>query len=207
MTRYFAVYSVMAVVVSMAATAFSQDFGQGARRDLLRRIETNDLPQGKASVGGGERLMASGGRSPWHTAGGPKFLYVLEGEMTVEGLGGKVFMTCGPAPKLCFNPHKELFYFRNAGSSPLKFLVIGMDPVSKPTNHELVGQVTGISGNRITVAVGDLRSSDLATPRKEVTVTTGEVGTVAVGDDVVTIRHNEKDHTADRLVKLAQRWR
>ena len=205
--KKFAVCSVAAAVASMSATAFSQDFGQGERRDLLRRIETSDLPQGKASVGGGERLMALGGRSPWHTAGGPKFLSVLKGTMTVEGLGGKVLIACGPAPKLCFNPHKELFYFRNAGPSPLKFLVIGMDPVSKLTNHELVGQVTGISGNRITVAVGDLRSSDLATPRKEVTVTAGEVGTVAVGDDVVTIRHNEKDHTAERLVKLAQRWR
>ena len=62
MTRYFAVYSVMVVVVSMAATAFSQDFGQGARRDLLRRIETNDLPQGKP------RLAVE--NASWRQAGG-----------------------------------------------------------------------------------------------------------------------------------------
>ena len=207
MKRKFVVSLIVMATGSMSGTAFAQDFGQGERRDLLRRSDPIELPQGKVVIGGGERLTPPGGRSPWHTAGGPKFLYVLEGTMTVEGPGGKVLMTCGPAPKLCFNPHKELFYFRNAGQGPMKWLVIGIDPATRPTNHELVGQVTGVTGNRITVAVGDLRSSDLATPRKEVTVTVSELGTVAVGDDVVTMRHNEKDHTAERLVKLAQRWR
>jgi len=34
-----------------------------------------------------------------------------------------------------------------------------------------------------------------------------DLGSIAVGDNVVTIRHNEKDHTAQRIVKLSQRWR
>jgi len=173
---------------------------------LLKRIETTDLPQGKALIGGGERLIAPGGRSPWHTAGGPKLLYVVEGVMAVEGLAGQTLMTCGPAPKLCFSPHKDLFFFRNTGSGPLKFVVIGIDPVQKPTNHETVGQVTAISGNRVTLVVGDPRTSELAVPRREVTIAVSLSGSIAVGDDVVTIRHNETDHTAEGLVKLSKRW-
>lgn len=199
--------SILALTAA-APFALAQEFGQGGRRDLLN-TETNDLPQGKAILTGGERIIPPGGRSPWHTGGGPKLLYLLDGTMTVEGLGGQTLMTCGPAPKLCFSPHKplDLFFFRNAGQGPLKFVVVGMDPVKTPTNHETVGQVTAISGGRVTLAVGDLRSSDLAVPRREVTITVSAPGSVAVGDDVVTIRHNEKDHTAERLIKLAQRWR
>jgi len=184
----------------------AEEFGQGERRALLKRTETTDLPQGPATVGGGERLIAPHGRSPWHTAGGPKILYVLEGSMSVEGLGGQTLMTCGPAPKLCFNPHKDLFYFRNTGSGPVKFVVIALDSLQRPTNHEIVGQITGISGSRVTLAVGDLRTSDVASPRREVTITVGTPGAVAIGDDVVTIRHNEGDHTAEGLVKLRSRW-
>jgi hypothetical protein len=197
---------VAGVLVTVVPTVAAQEFGQGERRDLLKRLETTDLPQGKASIGGGERLMPPGGRSPWHTAGGPKLLYVLEGAMVVEGMGGQTLMSCGPAPKLCFNPHKDLFFFRNTGPGPLKFVVIGIDPVQKLTNHETVGQVTGISGNRVTLAVGDLRSSDLAVPKREVTITVNSSGSISVGDNVVTIRYNEKDHTAESLVKLAKRW-
>jgi len=200
------VVAVAGVLVTVVPTVAAQEFGQGERRNLLKRIETTDLPQGKASIGGGERLMPPGGRSPWHTAGGPKLLYVLEGAMAVEGMGGQTLMTCGPAPKLCFNPHKDLFFFRNTGPGPLKFLVIGIDPVQKLTNHETVGQVTGISGNRVTLAVGDLRSSDLAVPKREVTITVNSLGSISVGDNVVTIRYNEKDHTAESLVKFAKRW-
>jgi len=183
----------------------AQEFGQGGRRDLLNTV-TSELPQGKALLSGGERTTPPGGRSPWHTAGGPKLLYVLDGTMTVEGISGPL-MTCGPAPKLCLSPHKELFFFRNAGPGPLKFVVIGMDPVEKLTNHEHVGQVTEISGKRVTLAVGDHRTSELAVPRQEITITVSDLGPIAVGDNVVTIRHNEKDHSAQTFVKLSQRWR
>jgi hypothetical protein len=188
------------------SASVAQDFGQGGRRDLLDTV-TSELPQGKALLSGGERMTPPGGRSPWHTAGGPKLLYVLDGTMTVEGISGQTLMTCGPAPKLCLSPHKELFFFRNAGQGPLKFVVIGVDPVEKLTNHEHVGQVTAISGKRVTLAAGDLRTSELAVPRQEITITVSDLGAIAVGDNVVTIRHNEKDHTAQRIVKLSQRWR
>ncbi len=184
----------------------AQEFGQGGRRDLLNTV-TGELPQGKALLSGGERVTPPGGRSPWHTAGGPKLLYVLDGTMTVEGISGQTLMTCGPAPKLCLSPHKELFFFRNAGQGPLKFVVIGIDPVERLTNHEHVGQVTEISGKRVTLAVGDLRTSELAVPRQEITITVSDLGSITVGDNVVTIRHNETDHTAQRIVKLSQRWR
>ena len=205
MKRGFLAFITIVTLVAAVRTAVAQEFGQGERRDLLK-IETNDLPQGKAVIAGGERLMPPGGRSPWHTADGPKFLYVLEGSMTVEGVGGRTLMTCGVAPKLCFSPHKDLFFFRNSGPGPLKFVVIGIDPADRPTNHEVVGQVTGISGNRVTLVAGDLRTSDLAVPRRELTITVKSSGSIAVGDDVVTIRHKEKDHTAEGLAKLVRRW-
>lgn len=188
------------------STSAAQEFGQGPRRDLLNSV-TSELPQGKALLSGGERVNPPGGRSPWHTAGGPKLLYVLDGTMTVEGLSGQTLMTCGPAPKLCFSPHKDLFFFRNAGQGPLRFVVIGIDPAEKLTNHEHVGHVTEMSGKRVTLAVGDLRTSELAVPRQEITITVAELASIAVGDNVVTIRHNEKDHTAQSLAKLSQRWR
>ena len=188
------------------STGATQEFGQGPRRDLLNTA-TTELPQGKVLLSGGERTTPPGGRSPWHTAGGPKLLYVLDGIMTVEGVSEQTLMTCGPAPKLCLSPHKELFFFRNAGPGPLRFVVIGIDPVEKLTNHEHVGQVTEISGKRVTFAVGDLRTSELAVPRQAITITVTELAAIAVGDNVVTIRHNEKDNTAQTLVKLSQRWR
>jgi hypothetical protein len=197
---------VAGVLITLGPAGAAQEFGQGERRSLLKRLETTDLPQGKATVGGGERLIPANGRSPWHTAGGPKILYVLEGAMAVEGVGGQLILHCGPAPKLCFNPHKDLFFFRNTGPGALKFVVIAIDPVQTPTVHETVGNVVAISGNRVTLAVGDLRTADLAVPRREVTITVGTLGPIAVGDDVVTIRHNEQAHTAEALVKLAKRW-
>lgn len=186
---------IIVALVTGAAMAGAQEFGQGERRDLLK-METTDLPQGKAVIVGGERLIPPGRRSPWHTAGGPKLLYVLEGTMAVEGLTGQTLLTCGPAPKLCFSPHKSHFFFRNAGQGPLKFLVIGIDDVKRPTTHEVVGQITGISGERVTLALGD------AAPRREVTLTISAPSPIAVGDHVITVRHNEKDHTAESLVKL-----
>ena len=188
-----------------ASVAIGQDFGKGARRDLLNSV-TSELPQGKALLNGGERATPPGGRSPWHTATGPKLLYVVEGAMAVEGASGQIFLTCGPAPKLCLSSHKGLFFFHNVGTGPLKFVVIGIDPVEMPTNHEDVGQVTAISGKQVTLALGDLRTSELAIPRKEITITVTEPGAIAVGDDVVTIGHNEKDRTARNLIKLSRRW-
>src|SRR3990170_6642449 len=188
------------------SASVAQDFGQGGGGDLFNPVPSY-LPPGKPLLSAGERTTPPGGRSPWHTAGGPKLLYLLDGTMTVEGISGQTLMICGPAPKLCLSPHKELFFFRNAGPGPLKFVVIGMDPVERLTNHEHVGQVTEVSGKRVTLAVGDLRTSELAVPRQEITIAVSDLASIAVGDNVVTIRHNEKDHTAERLVKLSQRWR
>lgn len=188
-----------------ALAANAQEFGQGARRDLLS-IETSDLPQGKLRVGGGERAAPPGGRSPWHTSSSPKLLYVVEGTIAVDGLGGQTYATCGPAPKLCLTPNKSPWFFRNAGPGPLKFVVIGIDSVDQPTIHEEVGTVSAIVGNRVTLAIGDLRSKDLANPQREMTITVAKVGSIAVGDDVLTVRWNKKGDTADSLVKLSKRW-
>lgn len=202
--RKRSLFAILAVVLSTTVAA-AQEFGQGKRRDLLK-VETTDLPKGKAVLIGGERLMPPGGRSPWHT-GAPKLLYVLDGTLAAEGLAGKTLMNCGPGPRLCFfNAQKDLWFFRNAGQGPLKFVVIGIDPAERPTIHEEVGQVTGISGNRVTLAVGDVRTSDLAVPRKETTIAVSSPGAIAVGDNVVTLRHNEKEHKAESLVKLTKRW-
>ncbi|MBI3919520.1 MAG: hypothetical protein HY322_21235 [Betaproteobacteria bacterium] len=197
--------SMICVLSASVAPAAAQDFGQGPRRSLLE-TQSSDVPQGSVRIGGGERVIPAGGRSPWHTSGGPKLLYVIEGTMAVEGLAGKVYMTCGPAPGLCFNPHRAFWFFRNIGQGPLKFVVIGIDAVETPTMHEIVGQITRLSGNQVTLAVGDFRTSDLSVPRREVNITVAMPGAVAVGDDVITLRHNEKDHKADSLVKLSRRW-
>jgi len=206
MKKALVAFLAIATWAAGVSAGIAQEFGQTGRRDLLNTV-TSELPQGKALLSGGERTTPPGGRSPWHTAGGPKLLYLLDGTMTVEGISGQTLMICGPAPKLCLSPHKELFFFRNAGPGPLKFVVIGMDPVERLTNHEHVGQVTEVSGKRVTLAVGDLRTSELAVPRQEITIAVSDLASIAVGDNVVTIRHNEKDHTAERLVKLSQRWR
>lgn len=203
MSKHLSFVFVMAI---SATTTMAQDFAQGPRRSLID-VRISDLPQGDVRIGGGERIIPPGGRSPWHTAGGPKLLYVLEGTIAVEGLGGQTFMTCGPAPKLCLSPYRDFWFFRNAGQGSLKFVVVGIDPVKTPTNHEMVGQVTAISGERVTLAVGDHRNSELATPRREVTITVGSISApIAVGDDVVTVGHNEKVHKAERLLKLSRRW-
>ena len=206
MKKALVAFLAIATWAAGVSAGIAQEFGQTGRRDLLNTV-TSELPQGKALLSGGERTTPPGGRSPWHTAGGPKLLYLLDGTMTVEGISGQTLMICGPAPKLCLSPHKELFFFRNAGPGPLKFVVIGMDPVERLTNHEHVGQVTEVSGKRVTLAVGDLRTSELAVPRQEITIAVSDLASIAVGDNVVTIRHNEKDHTAQRIVKLSQRWR
>jgi len=206
MKKEFLAFVTIATWASVVSAVAAQEFGQGARRDLLK-TETNDLPQGKAILTGGERVFPPGGRSPWHTGGGPRLLYVLDGTMTVEGPGGQTLLNCGPAPKLCFKPNQDMWFLRNAGQGPLKFVMVAMDPVKTPANHEMVGQVTAVSGERVTIAVGDLRASDLATPRREIAITVGSISApLAVGDDVVTVGYNEKDHKAARLVKLSRRW-
>lgn len=196
--------NVLFMMTISATTAMAQDFAQGPRRNLIE-IRTSELPQGSVRIGGGERILPPGGRSPWHTSG-PKLVYVIEGTLTVEGLGGQIILNCGPAPKLCWNAGKSIWFNRNAEQAPVKFLIVGIDSVGYPTIHEEVGQVTAISSERVTLAVGDHRTSDLAKPRREVTITVSKLGPLAVGDDVVTVRHNEKDHKAESLLKLSRRW-
>ena len=192
------------VLATVALAAHAQEFGQGARRELLETV-TTDLPQGQLRVGGGERAMPRGGRSDWHTSG-PKILYVVEGTIAVLGLGGQTYASCGPGPNLCLTPNKSPFFFQNVGAGPLKFVVVGIDPVDRPTIHEEVGNVTAIAGNRVTLAIGDHRGTELANPRREMTLTVATIGSVAVGDDVVTHRINKKSNTAEGLVKLSKRW-
>lgn len=205
MNSHLNLLSTVALLTTAAVAAAQQDFAQGPRRSLLE-IQSGDFPQGKVRIGGGERLIPPGGRSPWHTSGGPKLLYVIEGTMTVEGLAGKTYMTCGPAPSLCFTPHRTFWFFRNIGQGPLKFVVIGIDAVETPTSHEIVGQVTRVSGDQVTLAEGNFRTSELSIPRREVTIAVAMPAGVAVGDDVITLRYNEKDRKADGLVKLSRRW-
>lgn len=195
---------VLFALGGFALAANAQEFGQGARRELLETV-TTDLPQGKLRVGGGERVSPPGGRSPWHTSS-PKLVYVVEGTIAVDGPAGQTYATCGPAPRLCLTPNKSPWFFRNAGSGPLKFVVIGIDSVDHPTVHEEVGTVSAIAGNRVTLVTGDVRSGDYANPRSEMTITVGTVGFIAVGDDVMTIRVNKKSSTAESLVKLSRRW-
>jgi len=188
-----------------ASRATAEDFAKGKRRSLLK-ITTSELPQGKALLNGGERATPPGKRSPWHTSAGPKLLYVIEGTVTVEGTSGRTLLTCGPAAKLCLSSAKGLFYFHNATGAPVKYLVIGIDPADSPTNHEDVGQVTAISGKQVTLALGDVRTSELAVPHKEITISVADLSAIAVGDKVVTVGHHRKDHSAHKLVKLARRW-
>jgi len=188
-----------------ATRATAEDFAKGERRSLLK-ITTSDLPQGKALLNGGERATPPGKRSPWHTSAGPKLLYVIEGTVIVEGTSGQTLLTCGPAPKLCLSSAKGLFYFHNVAKGPSKYLVIGIDPADSPTNHEDVGRVTVISGKQVTLALGDVRTSELAVPHKEITISVVDLGAIAVGDEVVTVGLREKDHSARNLVKLARRW-
>ncbi len=195
---------VLFALAGFALAANAQEFGQGARRNLLS-VETSDLPQGKLHIAGGERAIPPGGRSPWHTSS-PKLLYVVEGTIAVDGPGGQTYATCGPAPKLCLTPNRNPWFFRNAGAGPLKFVVIGIDSVDQRTIHEEVGTVSAIAGNRVTLMTGDVRSGDYANPRSEMTITVAKLGSIAVGDDVMTVRWNEKSKTADDLVKLSRRW-
>jgi hypothetical protein len=173
----------------------------------MLNIETNDLPQGKAKISANERTHPPGARTPWHTSG-PKLIYLMQGNLTAFGLDGKVLATCESAPKLCFfSPHDGIWYFRNTGKVTMKFLLIAIDSPDRPTIHEEVGKVTNISGRQVTFAVGDFRSSNLANPAREISIDVMDVPSgVSVGDFVVTVRHDEKNHRAQSLVKLKTAW-
>ncbi|HUN68509.1 MAG TPA: hypothetical protein VMU46_06915 [Burkholderiales bacterium] len=200
------------IVTAIAAAFFSLCPVPGVAHDPspaaqnLLNLDTNELPQGLVHINAVERIHPPGARTPWHTSG-PKLIHLMEGTLTAYGLGGQVLLTCGPGPKVCFHsPQDRMWFFRNNGSSPVRFLLIGIDSVTRPTIHEEIGQVVNVSGNRITLALGDLRTSDLAVPRRELIVTIGSPLTVTVGDNVVTVRHDDKNHTAEGVLKLAQRW-
>jgi len=194
------------MIAGLAGAAAAQEFGAGARRELLQ-VETSALPRGKAAIEAGERAFAPGMRSPWHTVAGPKFLYVLEGTLTVAGVGGKTLLTCGPAPKICLHgPLAESWFFRNEGAGPAKALIIGIDPVENQTIHEEIGQVVRIAGKRVTLAVGNPNRSGPVEPRKEIVVTVADSRGVGVGDSVMTQRFDEKRVSASRLVKLGANW-
>jgi len=134
MKKEFLAFVTIATWASVVPTVAAQEYGQGGRRELLK-AETTELPQGKAVLTGGERIIPPGGRSPWHTAGGPRLFYVLEGTLTVEGPGGQTLMTCGPAPNLCFKPYQDMWLLHNAGQGPLKFVMVVMDPAKTPAKH------------------------------------------------------------------------
>jgi len=172
----------------------------------LLNLDTNDLPQGRVRINAIERIHPPGARTPWHTSG-PKLLHLMEGTLVAYGLSGEKLMTCGPAPKVCFHsPGDKLWFFRNEGAAPVRFLLIGIDAVTRPTIHEEVGQVVSVSGNRVTLAAGNVLTSALAQPRREFTFTLATPPDVSPGDYVVTVRHDDKNHTAERLLKLARRW-
>lgn len=170
-------------------------------------METTDLPQGRVRISANERTHPPGARTPWHTSG-PKLIHLMQGNLSAFTLDDKVLATCGPAPQLCFfSPRDQLWYFRNTGASPMKFLLISIDAPDRPTVHEEVGQVTRITGQLVTLAAGDLRNSGLKNPALEVSFQVKDLSAgIAVGDKVVTVRHDEKNHRAQSLVKLQAAW-
>jgi len=195
-----------AIVLTTASIAGAHEVDAGGRQNMLN-VETTDLPQGKVRISAGERTHPPGARTPWHTSG-PKLIHLMEGSLTAYGLGGKALATCGPAPKLCFfSPSEELWHFRNNGEVPMRFLLISIDSPDKPTIHEEVGQITNIAGQQVTFAAGDLRGTGLAVPAREVSVSVAELPAgIAVGDRVVTVRHDEKNRRTRSLVKLQTAW-
>ncbi|MCE7530194.1 hypothetical protein [Polynucleobacter sp. IMCC 29146] len=192
------------IALSPMANAHEQD--TSGRQDVLN-IETSDLPQGKVKITAIERTHPPGARTPWHTSG-PKLIHIMQGTLTAYGLGGRLLNTCGPAPKVCFfNPNEEMWYFRNNGQTPMRFMLISIDALDKLTIHEEVGQVSAIKNRQVTLMAGDLMSGRLAAPEREVIVNVVDLPTnLAVGDRVVTVRHDAKNHKARTLVKLQTEW-
>lgn len=201
----FKVQIATAAGLLVAANAWGHEETPTGRQSLLD-IETTDLPQGRVRIAAGERTHPPGARTPWHTSG-PKLIHLMEGTLTAYGMGGKVLASCAPAPKLCFfSPGEEMWFFRNTGSIPMRFLLISVDSLDKPTVHEEVGQVSRISGKQVTLAVGDVRTSNLAVPARELSIEVTAFDGIGVGDYVVTVRHEEKKHRARGLGKLSGRW-
>ena len=201
----FKVQIATAAGLLVAANAWAHEETPTSRQSMLD-IETSDLPQGRVRIAAGERTHPPGARTPWHTSG-PKLIHLMEGTLTAYGMGGKVLASCAPAPKLCFfSPGEEMWFFRNTGSIPMRFLLISVDSLDKPTVHEEVGQVSRISGKQVTLAVGDVRTSNLAVPARELSIEVTAFDGIGVGDYVVTVRHEEKKHRARGLGKLSGRW-
>ena len=201
----FKLYSAIAAGLMLAVSAGAHEETPTGRQTMLD-IETADLPQGRVRIAAGERTHPPGARTPWHTSG-PKLIHLMQGTLTAYGLGGKVLASCAPAPKLCFfSPGEEMWFFRNTGSVPMRFLLISVDSLDKPTVHEEVGQVTRIAGKQVTLAVGDVRTADLASSAREIRIDVAAFDAIGVGDYVVTVRHEEEQHRARSLVKLPGRW-
>lgn len=201
----FKLYSAIAAGLMFAASAGAHEQTPTGRQSMLD-IETADLPQGRVRIAAGERTHPPGARTPWHTSG-PKLIYLMEGTLTAYGLGGKVLASCTPAPKLCFfSPGEEMWFFRNTAAIPMRFLLISVDSLDKPTVHEEVGQVTRLAGKQVTLAAGDIRTGNLAVPPREISIEVAGADGFGVGDYVVTVRYEEKQHRARALVKLMGRW-
>ncbi|MCX7142681.1 MAG: hypothetical protein NT123_16755 [Proteobacteria bacterium] len=201
----FKAHIAVAAGLAIAASVWAHEETPTGRQTMLD-IETADLPQGRVRIAAGERTHPPGARTPWHTSG-PKLIHLMEGTLTAYGLGGKVLASCAPAPKLCFfSPGEEMWFFRNTGSVPMRFLLISVDSLDKPTVHEAVGQVMRISGKQVTLAAGDVRTAELASPARELRIDVAAFDGIGVGDYVATVRHEEKQRRARGLVKLPGRW-
>jgi hypothetical protein len=199
-------FLVLGFVLFLSGTGSAHEFGEGPRRDLLA-TQTENLPPGKVIVGAVERVFAPGGRSPWHTDHGPKILYVVEGTLAIEGFSGARILTCGPGPAVCLKqPVAESWYFHNIGTSPIKLMIVRMDPVEARTKHEVAGQLTAVVGNRLTIALGDMNGTGLLSPRQEISFTVATLPSVSVGDDIVTREFAEERHVAETVVRLQKRW-
>jgi len=197
---------VFLLTFAVVQTCTAQQFGSGPRRDLLK-TEINGLPPGEVVIGAGERRFASGARSPWHTAAGPKLFYVVRGTISIMGQGDKLLVQCGPAPKVCLKEgDAQSWFFRNAGPDVAELLVVGVDPARQPTVHELVGELVSVSDNHVVLAIGDLRTGALAVPRKERSLNVEKAAGFSKGDFVMTHALDEKNESAETLIRLAQPW-
>jgi hypothetical protein len=197
---------ILSLTFAVVQTCSAQQFGSGLRRDLIM-TKVNSLPPGELAIAAGERRFASGARSPWHTAAGPKLFYVVQGIISVVGQGDKVLLQCGPAPKVCLKDgHPESWFFRNSGPDVAELLVVGIDPARQPTVHEMVGEVVSVSNDQVVLAIGDLKTGALAVPRKELTLSIVKATGLSKGDLVMTHALDVKNESAESLIRLAQPW-
>lgn len=197
---------ILLLTFAVVQTAAAQQFASGPRRDLLK-TEVSGLPHGELVIAAGERRFSSGARSPWHTASGPKLLYMVRGTINIMAQGDKLLMECGPAPKVCLKDgDARSWFFRNTGPDVAEVLVVGIDPVGHPTVHEMVGEVANVSNDHVVLAIGDTRTGALAVPRKELALKIGKVADISKGDLVMTHVLDEKHGSAESLIRLAQPW-